>query len=304
MSDLFQSEKLANKRVEIEILPNLGANLSSFKVDGQQLIYVKKELEADNILPNGCFMMFPTPCRLTGAKYNFQGKVIRQNKNGNPVAIHGLVRNEPFTIAKNIDTLTASIKIDKNHPVFQGYPFNCVFSLEFHLLERGLQITFTFENTDDCDAPFGFGLHPFWLIPGQRKDVLIQVPCDKALELVNLIPTGNANPVAGTDLDLRKFRSLEGINIDNAFWGRNKSSEQGLIFKDLGKKLTLESDDVFEHMIAYAPAGQSFVCLENLTCTPDAPNLYDKGKKEISGLKVVAPGKKLTGRVKYIISDL
>jgi len=44
--------------------------------------------------------------------------------------------------------------------------------------------------------------------------------------------------------------------------------------------------------------------MENLTSAPNAPNLYRKDKKEVSGLIVVAPGSKIEGWVKYIIEDI
>jgi len=306
---VFQGEKLSGQsnghNVEIEVLDRLGANLASFRVDDQELIYFRREkLLEDEDFYTGCFMMFPTPCRLTNAQYEFQGRGINQAKHGQKVDIHGLVRDETFAVSRRSDGLLCSIEIDKNHPVFEGYPFPCRFSLEFTLLERGLQIAFEFENTGSGDAPFGYGLHPFWLIPGKRKDVYIQVPCDQILDLVNLIPTGETSGVEGTDLDLRSFRCLSGLDIDNAFWHRDPTGEQAIQYRDLGKQLTLHSSDVFEHMIAYAPADEPFVCMENLTCSPDAPNVYAKGKKEVSGLKVVAPGEKISGLVRYIVTDL
>lgn len=306
---VFEPEQLASEqnghRVEVEVLSRLGANLASFKVDGRELIYFDKDrLIEDPAFYSGCFMMFPTPCRLTDAKYSFGGTEIHQTKGGQVVSIHGLIRDERFSVSRGANSLTCRIDIDKGHPVYEGYPFCCSFSLDFALLERGLQITFSYENKDSKDAPFGFGLHPFWRILAERKDVFIQVPCDQTLELVKLIPTGNTESVEGTNLDIRKFRSLRGLFIDNAFWHRDPGGEQAIEYRDLGEKLTLESSDIFEHMIAYSPEGEPFVCMENLTCCPDAPNVYAKGNKEVSGLQVVGPGQSLSGWVKYVVSDL
>jgi len=306
--ETFQSEKLAGRHnghcVEAQILPRLGANLVSFKVDGQELIYFSRQRLLDDGYYSGCFMMFPTPCRLTEGQYRFQGRDIRQTKHGQSVAIHGLVRDETFATSGSDDALRCTIEIDEDHPVYQGYPFACRFSLEFSLLERGLRIAFEYENRGATDAPFGYGLHPFWRIPAQRKDISIQVPCEQVLELVDLIPTGNTSGVEGTPLDLRSFKSLADLDIDNAYWSRDPNSEQAIQYRDLGKQLTLHSSEVFEHMIAYTPADEPFVCMENLTCCPDGPNVYAKGKEEVSGLKVVASGGTVKGAVEYIVTDL
>ena len=285
--DMLEPEKICSElnghRVEAEVLPQLGSTLVSFKVDDRELIYFDKDKLINEDFYSGCFMMFPTPCRLTEAKYTFEDKIINQTKYGQDVFIHGLVRDESFDVKKGEGKLECSINIDKNHPVHQGYPFPCRLSFTFEPQERALKISFKYENTGDAAAPFGYGLHPFWRIPGQRKDTWVQIPCDQALELENLIPTGQTKPIEGTNLDFRSFTSLEGIDIDNAFWGRDTSCEQAIEHRGLGIKITLESSDIFEHMIAYAPAGEPFVCMENLTCTPDAPNVYAKGFKDVSG---------------------
>ena len=305
---MFKTEKvtsaIAGHTVEAEILTDLGANLGSLKVDGRELIYFPKEKLINEGFYSGCFMMFPTPCRLTGSKYNFAGKEIQQKKYGEDVSIHGLIRDETFATARDCKSLVCSIEIDEKHLVYEGYPFPCKFTLTFTALERGLEIKFKYENTGSEKAPFGFGLHPFWKLTGPRKDVFVQIPCKYVMELVDLIPTGKLEEVEGTAFDIRSFKSLADVAIDNVFWGRDPAGEQAIKFRDIGIKLTLESSEEFGFMIAYTPDGEDFACMENLTCAPDAPNLYAKGKKEVSGLKVIAPGQSIEGWVRFIVTDL
>ena len=301
--EIIESE-INGHTVQAEVLPNLGATLASFKVDGQELIYFDRDKLLTEDFYSGCFMMFPTPCRLTDSKYTFESKLIEQKKHGQDVDIHGLIRDETFAVTRDAGTLTCSIDIDRNHPVYEGYPFPSRFALSFTPQERALEIKFEFENKGPDNTHFGYGLHPFWRIQGQRKDTFVQIPCDQIHELVNIIPTGKTTSVEGTESDFRSFRSLEGVNIDNIFWDRISSGQQAIQHKGLGIQITLDSSDIFEHMIAYAPAGEPFVCMENLTCAPDAPNLYARGIKEVSGLKIVAPGQTLTGWVRFSVTDL
>jgi len=308
-ADMFTPERVEAEinghSIEADVLTRLGANLASLKVDGRELIYFSRErlLETGDYY-SGCFMMFPTPCRVTGAKYSFEGNEIKQKKYGQDVFIHGLIRDETFSAVRDGANLVCSIEIDKKHPVYEGYPFDCRLTFRFTPVERGLEIKFKYENTGTRPAPFGYGLHPFWRIPGERKDVFIQVPCKYVMELVNLIPTGKINEVEGTGLDLRSFKSLSEVSIDNVFWGRDINSEQAIEFRDIGLKLTLESSEEFRFMIAYTPADEPFACMENLTCAPDAVNLYAKGKKEVSGLSVVGAGETVEGWVRYRVADL
>ena len=306
--DMLSPQKLEAQinghKVQAEVLPQLGANLSSLKIDGKELIYFSKDKLLSQGEHSGCFMMFPTPCRLTEAKYTFEGKEIRQRKHGQDVFIHGLIRDETFSVAKDGDNLIYITEIRKGHPVYEGYPFDCRLGLTFELLQTGIEIRFKYENTGKQNAPFGYGLHPFWKILGRRKETFIQVPCEYVMELVELTPTGEISQVQGTKLDLRSFKSLADVSIDNVFWGRDIRGEQAIEFRDVGLKLTLESSEEFGFTIAYTPADEAFACLENLTCAPDGPNLYSKGKKQASGMRVVGAGESVEGWVRYTLTDL
>ena len=288
--------------VKIEILPNLGAQLKSFSLDGREMLFFSEEmLFSQQQAFTGCFLMFPTPCRLTDSKYNFGGKEILQRKNGKDVFIHGLIRDETFIIKQGKDFLEASIEIGINHPVYEGYPFPCRFIVKYEIIKNGLCISFNFENQGKAPAPFGFGVHPFWQLEDNRKDIAVKVPCEYVMELNNLIPTGKLNPVEGTTLDLRSWKILENLSIDNVFYGRIPGEKGGIEWRREGFRLNIDSSPELTHMIAYIPEGQSFACVENLTCSPNAPNLYSNGFKDESGLIIVEPGKSYSGWITWTV---
>ena len=306
--DLFKPEEISSEksghRVRAKILPRLGANLVSLEVDGRELLYFSKERFLDDEFYSGCFNMFPTVCRLHDCQYVFQGKKIKQRKHGKDVFIHGLVRDEEFSVARKDEELTCTIEMDENHPVYEGYPFPCRFSLKYRLLDRGLEVQFDFENRGNRDAPFGYGLHPFWRMEGSRTQKFIKVPCQYLMELKDLIPTGELTPVEGTELDLRSYRCLEGITVDNLFWGTLPGENLSLEFRDSRLRLVLQTSEEFSHMVVYTPPGEPYACLENYTCAPNAPNLHSDGKQEISGLKVVSPGENFSGWIRFILEDI
>jgi aldose 1-epimerase len=289
--------------VQIEILPKLGANLVSFVVDGKELIYWSEKDLLEEGEQRGCFHMFPTPCRLPDAKYTFQGKTYTQTKHGEKVIIHGLFRDEPMQIKKGTNALTATLSVTARHPVHEGYPFPCIFSLTYMLIEAGIQIGFSYENTGRKDAPFGYGLHPFWKISGSRKDTAIRVPCEYLMELENLVPTGKIVPVKDK-LDLRQTTSLEGVDIDNLFWKRDLTVPALVEYRNESKALVLEASELFNHMIAYAPGGKPFVCVEFLTCAPNQINLYKGPENDVSGLIIVPPRGRIEGWVRYALRGL
>jgi len=296
---------VAGRTVSVSILPRMGANLVSFQVEGREFIH----FDPDRLLANsedmtGAFQMFPTPCRLTGSRYPFQGREIPQRKGGEDVFIHGLVRDEPFASCQTDLSIVSQLDITPDHPVYEGFPFAGRLTTTHRIIPSGMELSFVFENRGESPAPVGYGLHPFWRLPGKRSDVMVRIPAENTTELVDLIPTGKLLPVAGTDYDWREWRSLEGVEIDAVFYPKTAEATAGIRFLDEGLQLTLQASPNLRHMICYAPAGQPFVCLENLTCTPNAPNLYAAGCEELSGMAIVAPGEAWSGWIRYTVESI
>jgi len=310
--DDLQAETIAattgGHETRIAVLPRMGANLVSLQVDGREFIHFDREiLFAAEPHMTGCFHMFPTPCRLGNSSYCFGGREIVQQKRGEKVQIHGLTRDEPFEIEKSERELIATLDFGERHPVYEGFPFPGRITIRYQLIARGVEATFSYENRGDADAPAGYGVHPFWQIPADRADVLVKVPADHRLEQddpASQLPTGALIPVAGTQYDLRDYRSLADLFIDDVYYPRPEREQAGIVFASEKLRLNLEGSPNMRHLICYSPQGRQFVCVENLTCSPDAPNLYAKGYPDISGLTIVRPGEKLEARVRYRVEEV
>jgi aldose 1-epimerase len=290
--------------LQATVTPGVGANLISLTVDGTELIHWDEAgfLSGDSF--TGAFTMFPTPCRLDNCSYEFEGRRVIQRKHGEDVFIHGLVRDEAMQYRNDGNYITSWIDITPNQPVYEGFPYNCRFSVTHELAEASLTVRFALENRDQVNIPFGYGIHPYWKLYGERQDVTVRVPCDAILDLENLVPTGGTTPVAGTPLDLRAEKSLDGFYIDNAFWPRRPDTSAKLALRAIGKAITFEASDNFPHLIVYAPEGQPFVCVENLTTCPNAPNLVSAGFSDVANMLIAAPGQRVDGWIRYTISEL
>ena len=303
----LQSESLDvtidGHRTRLAVLPRLGANLVSLQVDGRELLHFDAEaLFAETPHMQGCFQMFPSPCRLLDCQYVFQGRTIHQRKHGQDYFIHGLVRDETFAITRTPTELIATLEWDREHPVYEGFPWEGKLTTTFRAVARGLEIHWAFENRADTPAPAGYGLHPFWAITGDRAQTFIKVPAAYRMELQGpdaQFPSGTLLPVDGTRYDLREWRSLADLYMDDVFFPKPPGSVAGLRFDQEALQLRITADDSVRHMICYAPEGRPFVCVENLTCSPDAQNLHGRGFAEEAGLSVVEPGGRLEGWVRY-----
>ena len=296
---------LDGRTTAIEVLPRMGVNLVSFRVDGRELIHFDPDrLFSAEPHMSGCFHMFPTPCRLTRSRYTFEGREIRQRKRGEEVHIHGLIRDEQFVISKSERQLAAVLSFDEQHPVYEGFPFPGEVTIRCQLLAGGVEIAFSYHNKGEANAPVGYGIHPFWRIPGDRSQVLVKVPAEYRLALddpTTQLPTGELLPVAGTEYDLRDYRSLADLFIDDVFYPKRAEEEAGVLFTAEDLCLRIEHSPNMRHMICYSPKDRPFVCVENLTCAPDAQNLYARGHREAAGLTVVPPGERLEAWVRYTL---
>ncbi len=301
---------IAGHTTRIAVLPRMGANLISFQVDGREFIHFEAErVLADGNRParpgiTGCFHMFPTPCALDRGRYVFRGREVVQRKRGEVINNHGLLRDEVFAIRKTDTELVASLEWREGDAVCEGFPWPGRVEIRYRLMERGLEVRFAFENRGVSPAPVGYGIHPFWRFTCDRADVLVKVPAEHRLALDNYVdqnPTGELIPVEGTKYDLRDFRPLADLFIDDVFWPRPEGERAEVIFPREGLKVCIEASANMRHLVCYSPEGRPFVCIENLTSAPDAQNLYAKGFEELSGLTIVEPGGRMEAWVRYVV---
>lgn len=283
------------------VTPGYGANLVSFRADGTELIYFDEAQCRSGEKHTGAFNMFPTPCRLKNCAYTFDGRSISQKKRGEQVFIHGLVRDEAFAFTAEPSKIASWIDIAPGTPVYEGFPFACTFRMIHALDDAGLTVTFQVVNRDTCRIPFGYGIHPYWRLYGSREEIRLRLPCARVLESKDLVPTGRTLPVEGTPLDFRKLKPLGSLVPDNVFWKREPGETAELRLDLLGKKIVFEASPHFPHMIVYTTAGAPFVCVENLTTSPNGQNLAAAGDNAVANLLTVDPGKTVEGWVRYSV---
>ncbi len=286
---------------QASITPGYGANLTSFQANGTEMIYFDEALCQNGEKYTGAFNMFPTPCRLADCAYAYDGRTITQNKRGEKVFIHGLVRDEAFSFQAEPSRVVSWIDFNPGTPVYEGFPFTCTFKLIHALDDSGLTVTFQVINRDTRRLPFGYGIHPYWRLQGSRDDVLIRVPCDHLLESKDLVPTGGTIPIDGSPLDFRKPKPLGNLLPDNIFWKRQPGETADLQFTKLGRTLTLEASHHFPHVIVYTAAGAEYVCVENLTTSPNGQNLIAKSGNTVANVLVAEPGQTVEGWVRYSV---
>ena len=289
-------------RYETEILVDtVGANLNRFSRDGADII-------GPVYLPNGMQIggspvLYPMPNRVRGGVYRFNGKAYDQIKNGKRILLHSLVRDEPFQFESPVvssDTITLTLWVDfkPGEAVYEGFPFAHKFSMSYILSEEGLEITYTVDNLSDSELPYGFGIHPFFFRHSGDDETLVSLPAESVIVCdEDILPTGKVMSVEGTDFDMHIPRPVMDLKFDTDFFSYPAGKSAEIHYLRSGYKVILKTTDEFNHIIFFISPGNPWFCVENMTCSIDAHNLYADGMQKESGLIVLPPGESKTGGI-------
>jgi aldose 1-epimerase len=290
--------------IEARIAPEAGGNLFSFKVGGDELLDHPEKL-ADLARHGGMPVLFPTPNRVRDAVMTFQGQTFHFKANDRTNFIHGLVKTRPWQQARppraDGHEAVAALVLDwdERQPEWSAFPIKHRLTVTYTVEAGGLRIGYRVHNLDRRLLPYGFGLHPYFRILGARKDVTITVPLDQRMEAVNLLPTGTLLPVAGTPYDLRRPTPLEGLALDDVYFGLTPARRARIHYQSAGLEVTLAASREFTHLVVFTPPRRPIFALEDQTCSTDAHNLWSQGKKAESHLLVLAPGASGHGQVTW-----
>lgn len=290
--------------LEARIAPEAGANLFSFKVGGQELLLQPPKLADLAQQRAGMPVLFPTPNRVRDATMTFEGQTFHFKANNQKNFIHGLARDRPWTVKpldKGRPSATLVLDWDERQPEWSAFPIKHRLTVTYALAARGLTIGYQVDNLDRRRLPYGFGLHPYFRIPGERKDVTITVPLEQRMEAALLLPTGKLLPVAGTPFDLRRATSLDSLALDDVYFGLTPAARPRFRYAS-GLEITLTASREFTHMVVFTPKGRPLFALEDQTCSTDAVNLWAQGKKRESHLLVVEPGQSGRGQVEWTVT--
>lgn len=288
-----------------KVCPEGGSNLFSLKVGPFELLRQPDSLRQLQGRGYGIVVLYPTPNRVRNARFTFEGREYSMPKNWREHHLHGLVLDKAWRFAKPVVTNTsASVKtwidFEPQSEVYRYFPWRSRLSLAFTLTERGLRVAYEVANQDEKPLPYGFGIHPYFWLLGDRTQTFIQVPARAHMEAVELLPTGRLEPLDGSLYDLRKPRPLSELNLDDVFWGMSPEQPMSWEARDKGVRVTLRASREFTHAVVFTPPDRNFFCLENQTCSTDAHNLFAQGLRDESHLQIVPPGASSSGWVELI----
>lgn len=289
-------QTLENDYWQVGVLPETGSSTAFGRVRhaGEWLDVMRPTAESDYGNASLCasFIMLPWCNRLRDARFRFDGREYPlQTSGADGTAVHGATRRLPWHLESaapmRVVTTFASASFEADAI---NFPFAFSARAEFRLDGRDFFVTVSLRNDADQPFPAGFGHHPYF-VRDRDNQVRLEITCDQQFELVNAL--ASAPPVKlHPELDFRSLRSLGTRVFDNLLTARAGEIAARIVYPDVS--LTMRADDLFKHVILYAPEGKPFFAVEPMSNANDGFNLYDRGIAE-SGVFVLQPGESRTG---------
>jgi aldose 1-epimerase len=294
----------AETAAQVRVAPALGNTCIGFRLgDWHVLDEPPNETELrERAASYGIPILFPWPNRVRNACFKWEGREYRvQRSLGMPHANHGLVRQLQWQTTRleashDLALVESEIRGTDLPELAEQYPSEFQLTVCYRLLDHGLDIVAEVVNVGEEQLPFGFGLHPYFVVPlgssSDRASCELRVPASEAWQLAEHLPTGDRRPVAGR-LDLRRGRALGEETYDDVLTSLQQPFEAVLRDPTAGREIIVAADASFRECVVFAPAGRPIVSIEPYTCATDALNLQSTGID--AGLRVLRPGESWRG---------
>lgn len=244
----------------LEIVPERGGLVTSWQVQGRELLYMDTERFANPNLAvrGGMPVLFPICGSLVGNTYRCQGQEFSLGQ-------HGFARDQPWEVVERItgDRVGIVLELHSNDQTRMAYPFE--FQLTFTYTLQGHTLATHQRYTNHSPEPMSFatGFHPYFLVI-DKAQLRFDIPATIAIDNKTQRYQAFANVF-----------DFSGNEIDWAFPHLTRQSAS-IIDSNRHTCLTLSYSDVFSTLIFWTLQGKDFYCLEPWSAGQNALNHTDR----------------------------
>lgn len=271
--------RLANERGVVEIRPELGAGITTFRWDDHDVLR-PTPADADDVLQTGNFVLAPFCNRIREGAFTFERREVRLSRNlgDHPHALHGQAWRQHWRV---IAKATTSLELAYEH-VPGDWPWRYEVVQTVDLVDDGLVQTATLTNLNQSPMPAGLGFHPAFPAPAGTR---LQADLRGVWMIDDEVMPTQKRPLdwgpdwrAGAEVDSGTF-------VDNCYtdWGG-----EAVLTGITPQPIRLEASSNCRWLHVFAPISGGFVCVEPVSNRPDPFN-GDGG-----GMLVLAPGESMT----------
>ena len=307
--------------LSVKIFPNIGAKSTGLCFDHQPYELSGEIWDPYLYLsaPWGSYIPYPTPNRVRDSAFIFHGERVLMKKFGHLRDSHGLAYDsrwqydEPVLFEGGV-AMRLWLEMQPGDENFPAFPYRNRLTVEYRITERCLSFSYRVDNLDERPMPYGLCKHPFFMRADPKEPILIKVEADSVYETTpELLPTGRFLPVADhPEFDLRSFRSLDDICLDNEYTHLHGDSVY-IRYPMRGRQLRIRMSEDFQNVVVFTMKAYKDLfppndlpevfCIESQTCCTDAINMHERGFAE-SGLIILEAGESHSGWIRYQFEDI
>lgn len=243
--------------------------MTRWMVGGDELFYLDEEtfLDESKNVRGGNPVLFPSPGKLDGDRY--ARGTLKQ---------HGFARTLPWQVVER-GASSLRVALASSDGTRANYPWEFAAELRFLLSPSTLRIEQRVTaGNNDSPMPFGFGFHPYFLVPNDEKRAArIETSATRAFDNVQ-----------------KKNIDLHGIDLANGEVDLHlldhDCSESALSW--FGREVRIRASSDYRRWVIWTVPEKDFVCVEPWTCPGNALNTRE-------GLIELDPGASWEGFVEY-----
>lgn len=238
--------RISDQNSSAVILPEKGATLISFCVDGKEYFYRdQNNLDSPERPRCGVPFLFPVFGRTPeGSPY--------------PMEIHGFGHTSFWEVVSFGDS-SLTLALSDSEATRSVYPFSFRVELSFALREGRLTLHQKYENLGGSPMPYAFGFHPYFAVKSVEEAV-ISFSAELEMDMVS----GKPAPCKAHSTSLS---FLPDAPETGAFY--MQASDCAVIEAGDGRKIKMNFDSSFNRLVLWAVKGKNFLCVEPINSSPN-----------------------------------
>lgn len=234
-------------------------------------------------------LLVPFNDRIRGGRYIWQGESYQLPLNDPEQgdAIHGFLYRSALTPDPMLagDRLTLSGEL----PGVTGYPAPLLVNARYHLEDSAFYLEVRISNRGTRSAPLAAGWHPYFVLPGSSLATwMLHLPAHRFHAVDgSLIPTGATPPVAGTEFDFRRPRSVGDQELDMA-WPLDAPWNDPVTLSDGTRCIRLRMGGILDTVQVFSPPDRRSLAIEPVTGPADSFNRVNQVLELLPGTSASA----------------
>lgn len=242
--------ELTHARARAVIAPDRGALVARWSIDGEELLYLDETTfeDRDKNVRGGNPVLFPSPGKLRDDRW--ARGTLKQ---------HGFGRQLPWAVTSRTADRT-TLTLEDNETTRANYPFSFRADLHFVLGARTLRVEQEVQNRGTDRMPFGFGFHPYFIVPVDEKPAAT----------IDTSATRAFDNVTKETIDLHGI-ALGSGEVDLHLLDHN-CNESELAWFAGTRRMHVRASRDYRRWVVWTLPDKPFVCLEPWTSAGDALN--------------------------------